>query len=224
MRTILQSFATAGFLLASTFISPAQEVTIVGGMNVSSQLERDDDEVYSDESEVKSRIGGHLGALVNIGISGGLSLETGLMLSTKGDKFVEEEDGDKFIFNYNISYLDLPFTAKYNFSPNDNFQVFGLVGPVLGIALRGVAKDVLVVDGEREFEGYNLLIGNDPSDDDIKRLDFGMMFGAGVQYDRFRLGLFYNLGLMNISPFDENGYRMKNRAMGISLGYILNKK
>jgi hypothetical protein len=224
MKTTIKLFSMVTLMWATPMISQAQEVSLVGGMNFSSLLIRDDDEVITDEPEVKSRFGGHVGALVDVKISGGLSLETGLLLSTKGNRFKEKEDGDKYLVRANIAYLELPITAKYGFTIKEKFKVYGIAGPVLGFALRGVYKDIAIEDGEKDFEGYNLSIGNDPTDDDIKRLDFGIMVGAGVQYDRFRLGMFYNHGLMNISPFDENGYREKNRAFGISFGYVLNKK
>jgi hypothetical protein len=56
-------------LWAAPIISQAQEVSLVGGMNFSSLLKKDDVETVLDEPEEKSLLSVHLGALIKQGFS-----------------------------------------------------------------------------------------------------------------------------------------------------------
>ena len=60
--------------------------------------------------------------------------------------------------------------------------------------------------------------------DNLKRFDFGLAFGAGVEIKSFRLGISYELGLTNLSVTQIDGSKISNRVLGISFGYkILGK-
>ncbi|MFN5920941.1 MAG: hypothetical protein ACK45I_06545, partial [Bacteroidota bacterium] len=65
--------------------------------------------------------------------------------------------------------------------------------------------------------------GDDPNNDMLKRLEFGVCGGGGIEYNNFLLGINYAYGLNNISSSSTEG-TLKNRVFGISLGYIINKQ
>ena len=58
-------------------------------------------------------------------------------------------------------------------------------------------------------------------DDDLKALDYGFNIGAGIEInDAITIGLQYGLGLGNLSIDTDNGYKLNNRVIGISVGYM----
>jgi hypothetical protein len=56
----------------------------------------------------------------------------------------------------------------------------------------------------------------------LNRLDFGLGFGAGVQYQAFSLGVYYDLGLTDVFGLTEGDDRITNNALRISAGYTIN--
>jgi len=192
----------------------AQKFWVKGGMNLSNILEKDNDDTYSDDYKMKP--GFHVGATAEFPINEMFSFETGLLLSTKGMKMSEEEDGDKYEASINLLYLDIPINAKASFDIG-GAKLFGTFGPYIGMGLSGKSKYEVTYEGETETEEETIEWGSD--DEEVKRLDFGLAVGAGVEIKSFQIGLTYALGLANISPDTEDGYKINNRVLGISLGY-----
>ena len=61
--------------------------------------------------------------------------------------------------------------------------------------------------------------GSDKEKDDLKRLDFGLTMGGGVEINSIQIGLTYALGLANISSYTDYGTKINNRVLGLSVGY-----
>ncbi len=181
----------------------AQEFGIKAGLNLANQLAKDDDRTYSDDLDMK--IGFHIGVTAEFPINELFSFETGLLLSQKGYKY----DGAWGDYTVNLNYLEVPLLGKATFDLGD-LMIYGQLGPYVGFGLTGKFKSD---DEEDDIEW-----GSD-DDDDFKRLDFGLNIGAGVQVSNITIGASYGLGLANISPHDEGGYRVNNRVIGISVGY-----
>lgn len=206
--------------------SYAQSIGLKGGLNLSNMLIKDDTETYSEDFKMK--LGYQFGAIAEFPISNIFSFETGLLLTTKGYRITEEEseDGDtyKYTEKLNLLYLDIPLTGKASFNIG-NAKVYGLFGPYIGFGLSGKYKAIYeeTSDGEteREEEEETVEWGSDEDESDIKRLDYGLVMGAGVEFKSFQLGLNYNFGLANISPYSEDGFKYNNRVIGITLAYKL---
>jgi len=200
--------------------SSAQSFGLKGGLNLSNMLDKDDDDTYSDDYKMKP--GFHIGATAEFPFSDMFSFETGLLLSTKGFKISDEETFDGDIFKYegktNLIYLDIPLTAKASFDLG-GAKLYGLFGPYVGIGLSGKSKFEFTFNGETEKEEVDIKWGSDEEKSNLKRLDFGLTMGAGVEMSSIQIGLTYNLGLANLSPNTENGYKISNRVIGISVGY-----
>lgn len=217
------------FSILFAFIIPcikAQEISLVGGMNFSNMVDKDNDYNYAKEDNYKSRLGGHVGLLLGFDLSENISFQTGLMLSTKGYKIVVKEDGEKIVVTSKLNYLDIPLLASYNYEINDDFKIYAGLGPVLGLAISG--KEVIKGNdsdtGEKAKEIEKFTFGSNEERDDYKRLDVGLMIQAGVRYDKYKFSLFFNHGLLNVSNYSEDGYREKNKVFGISAAYVIDMK
>lgn len=91
--------------------------------------------------------------------------------------------------------------------------------PYVGMGLFGMYKTEDTFDGETETDSETIDWGSVKGESDFKRLDYGLTMGAGVEINVIQIGLTYNLGLANISPYSDKGYKRNNRVLALSLGY-----
>ena len=168
------------------------------------------------------RTGFHIGATVEFPLTEMFSLETGLLISTKGviskELLTEEDMGFNFEYKVNLSqlYLDIPVTAKASFDTGGGTKIYGVFGPYVGIGLSGKIKGEEIIDGVTTSQEIDIEWGSD-IDSDFKRMDFGLIVGTGVELNSIQIGLNYSLGLANILP--QNNVKFRNRVLGISFGY-----
>ncbi len=217
----MKNLLKISFLLVTCLcvITPAsaQVLGVKGGLNLANMLEKDDQETYSDD--FKSKLGFHVGVVAEFPIMDLLSVEPGLLLDTKGMRYKQEESfmGEtyKLTGKTNIFYLDIPINVKVSYGVGP-VKVFGLVGPYVGIGLGGKVKAKEEFMGDSETETHSIDWGKD---EDLKRPDFGMTFGAGAQMEVFELGISYALGMANICGTQEGGSVTKNRVFSISFAY-----
>lgn len=209
MKNLMKLFVVVIALTISTG-SVAQEFGIKAGLNLANMLVKDDDETYSDDLDMKP--GFHLGVTAEFPIADMFSFETGLLFSQKGYKFELNMFGESWEYTLTLNYLEIPLQGKLNYDLGGAI-LYGQLGPYVGIGLTGKFK----FDDEEEDVEW----GSDEEEHDFKRLDFGLSVGAGVQISNFTIGASYGLGLMNISPYSDDGYKENNRVIGISIGYKL---
>jgi outer membrane protein W len=190
----------------------AQSFGVVAGLNLSRLPAKDNDDTYNDHT--KMHPGFHIGGTVNTPFSDMFSLEGALLISTKGKNYKD----DDIKGSVNLFYIDVPIMFKALFDLG-GVGVFGKVGPYVGIGLSGKVKTD--IDGDKDSE--NIKWGSDEDKDDLKRLDFGLAIGAGVEINALQISIGYDLGLANISPYTDDGYKMNNRVFKISFGYRFGK-
>ncbi len=116
-----------------------------------------------------------------------------------------------------ISYLGIPLNLAYKYSFTEKSDFFIQAGPYLGYGLSGKlnpAGKVLIFSAEGG----------------LKRFDYGVGFGAGVEFGSLVASLNYQLGLMNLlepmsSDFlDLSDMKLKNKVFQISIAYMFVKK
>ena len=195
----------------------AQTFGLKAGLNLSNMLEKDNDDTYS--NDYKMNPGFHIGGSFDIPINDLLSFESGLLLTTKGARVEEEDMGFSLKAKINLYYLDIPLTLKASHEISEGLKLFGAVGPYVGIGLIGKTKVTFEFLGEEDTEVEDVKWGSNENSDDVKRLDMGLTFGAGVEIKSIMLGISYDLGLANISSYQDNGATRKNKVLKFSIGY-----
>ena len=207
-------------LLAMGTESFAQTFGVRAGLNLSNMLAKDEDGTYSDD--FKMNPGFHIGPTMELPINEMFTFETALLLSTKGFKMSEKEsfNGDTYEakVKLNLLYLDIPLTAKASFDVG-GVKLFGTFGPYIGIGLSGKAKYEETYNGETDKEEEDINFGSDEDEDDFKRLDWGLTAGVGVELNSIQISVNYGLGLANISSYTQDGNKVNNRVLGVSVGY-----
>ena len=154
-------------LLISLFCiqTNAQTFGLKAGLNLSNMLEKDDDDTYS--NDYKMNPGFHIGGTVDVPISDILSFESGLLLTTKGFKYEEEEMGISIKAKANLYYLDIPLTLKASHELSEGLKMFGAVGPYVGIGLSGKIKATVEYQGDEETDEEDVKWGSDEDNDDL---------------------------------------------------------
>lgn len=186
MTAVLGMFALAGFSQVKWDAK--------FGMNFSNMTKLD---------ETKALPGFNLGVGMDYGFSENWSLQSGLMISSKGFKYKEGDWKSKF----RPIYLDIPILAAYKFNISDNTKFVINAGPYLAIGLGGKNK-------ETDEEDIKLF---DKDGYDWKRFDLGIQYGIGLELsDRYLINLTGQNGF--ISPVD-GGDDPKNMTFTIGVGY-----
>jgi len=154
-----------------------------------------------------SKIGFHFGGTAEFPASEAVSVQTGLLFSSKGYK-ISLEGGSGSL---NVNYLEIPINTIYKIEIGSSKLCLS-AGPYLAYAVSGSAKF-----GDLELD---VNIGSDDTDT-FKALDYGLNIGAGVELnDKITIGLQYGIGLANISSYTGYGTSAKNNVFGISVGYM----
>lgn len=160
----------------------------------------------------KSITGFHIGAVADFQLKESLHFNTGLLYSGKGFK-MDYSDGETSVsMTESFNYLDIPLNLAYLFPINDKYDVFIQAGPYLAYALSGKDK-----------------VGSETSNIDfkengMKRFDYGLGIGGGVQFGAIVASLNYQLGLANLNDDSTMDAKLKNKVFQVSLAYMFGGK
>lgn len=195
MTAVLGMFALAGF-------SQVKWDARVG-MNFSNVTKADN---------TKALPGFQLGVGMDYGFSENWSLQSGLMISSKGYKYDYKDEYYNESYKARPIYLDIPILAAYKFNISDNTKFVINAGPYLAFGLGGKCK-------YDEGGDYKLFKGEDGDDAEMKRFDLGIQYGIGLEISEHYL---VNLTGQNgfISPNNIDGLEdYKNMTFSIGVGY-----
>ncbi|QCK15979.1 porin family protein [Mangrovivirga cuniculi] len=202
-------------ILALPNLLNAQELGIRAGgnlstWNISFPLEEEETKKYL--------FGFHIGGTALYELSDNLKLNTGLYFTQKGVVAEYNDIDETSETRLKVNYLQLQGALEYSFG-EQNVKPFIQAGPYFSYGISGKAEET--------FEGTtiesDLDLGNS-EDDDFDPIDFGLNFGAGVDIDKFRVGVNYELGLTDLEPNDldsEDTY--KNSSFNLNVSYFFNR-
>ncbi|MCK5103812.1 MAG: outer membrane beta-barrel protein, partial [Cyclobacteriaceae bacterium] len=119
----------------------------------------------------------------------------------------------------NLWYMDIPILFKWNFQIDERTNIYPAIGPYVGIGLKGKSKSESKSNYGEETYTNDVEWGSDEETDILKRFDGGLSIGGGIEYKAFQFGVYYNLGIANISAYTGDNTKIKNRVLQFSLGY-----
>lgn len=159
----------------------------------------------------KALPGFQLGVGMDYGFSESWSLQSGLIISSKGYKY-DAEDAHDYSFKARPIYLDIPILAAYKFNISDNTKFVINAGPYLAFGLGGKCK-------YDEGGDYKLFKGEDGDDAEMKRFDLGIQYGVGLEInEHYLVNLTGQNGFISPNNWDE-GKDYKNMTFSIGVGY-----
>lgn len=200
MKNLFRAFCIAAFTVFS-LSAFSQSIGIKAGLNISNMKFDWVDQTTSET--FKSYFGFHVGLTGEFGNT--ISFAPAILLSTKGAK-VDSEYGE----STKLLYLDIPLNLKYTHDMGAA-KIFGIAGPYIGIGLSGTHE----FDGDEQDISFG-----DGTDDWYNRVDIGLGFGGGLEFNKVCVGITYSLSLKDTASPDF-GAVIKHRVLAISLGYKL---
>ena len=192
----------AGMAVLAAPATAQSSFGVVGGF-VSSEAELSSEGI---SVSFDKRSGFAIGLSMQHQLSPMLSFAPEAMYVTKG--FEVEFEGDAFGLKF--GYLEVPLLLRASFgNPGAGARPWVTAGPSVAFKL---SCDATVSSGEVEAEAQCTEVDEEEDPAEFKSVDFGMMFGAGVDFGRFGVSVRYDLGLANILDTTED-VTYKNRAL-----------
>jgi hypothetical protein len=179
------------------------------------------------------------GVMGRFGISNTFDLESGILFTGKGSKAeTYYNDGNDYVkTKFNPLYLEVPLNAviKIPLNTKAKSNVFFHAGPYIAIGVAGKSSGESSIIGFKSSFSNPIKFSNDDPftsrQDDaayykLKRFDFGVNVGGGIDFGKFLLKANYGYGLAKInSTQGDNTVNDKNkfRTWSVSVGIPLNR-
>jgi len=158
--------------------------------------------VSGDDMDGDMKIGMHVGVSAAFELSDAMTLNTGVLYSTKGTQ--DEDEGVKM--SANLSYLEIP--VNLSFSISDKMSL--MAGPYIG----------LLMGAEVEVSGAGSLDGTADIKDDTRSMDFGINVGAGFAVTEvISINAGYEMGLATLDPDGDGDSKNSNIYIGMTYSF-----
>lgn len=232
MINLIKSLAVIIFIALVTGAQAQVNFGIKAGLNLNNISQDFEDGV--DEIDTKSKVGYHVGVVLDVPLSDVLSLQPGLLFNSKGYSVdLDEEFGDGVsddsYYRSSFNYLEVPVHVAYKI---DAFQIYA--GPYVAFGVGGKSKYKYKLDGADEDESDDFKnkpvfgeITEEESLDDEKQyynaFDAGINFGLGYQTGPVLINAGYSLGLVNMLPQvkgEDSDNKISNRVLSLSVSYL----
>jgi hypothetical protein len=195
MKTVIKSIVVTAALLLS--ISMFAQVPVQFGVKAGLNL--------SNITDGTAKVGFNAGVTLDYNFTPNVALLTGLEYSLKGAK----SDGEDADVKLNLSYIQLPIHIGYKLPVAEGTNVVFHAGPYLAYAASGSWKV-----GSLSLDAF----GDEATEvAKLKRFDFGLGLGAGLEFGKIGVGLGWDFGLANIA--DTSDGSMKNQNAYLTVGY-----
>ncbi|MBN1989952.1 MAG: PorT family protein [Bacteroidales bacterium] len=193
-----QLFKIAGHEVGFVYVGPKAGMNFASISNYGTSPER--------------KVGYHLGVVGEIGLTSMLSLEGELLYNSKG---VVNDLGFGTKEKIKVNYLGIPLLAKLSFDFVGLSKVYALGGAYANVR----------TGGSIAFESDTFT--EDPlplTSDEWKRTEWGLVLGAGAEYDikygKLGLGLRYEQGVSKMNNVYDNT-RSSNFGFSLTFKYDL---
>lgn len=161
--------------------------------------------------QYNGKFGYHFGGMLEYSLSDMFAIQPELMYLNHGANLKKDNSFLMKDGHITLNTLQLPVNLKASFNlGNSNSKVFVYGGPYVGYNVYGKVAgkiDGVAVDNELFSKGSNM-----------KRWDYGVGIGVGIEVNKFVLSLGNQIGLNDISGSD-NG-KMKTGNLSLSAGYF----
>jgi len=179
------------------------------------------------------------GLLGRFGLSSTVDLESGVLLSGKGSKaetyFTGSKDDNYVKTKFNPLYIEVPLNLVVRVPLEKKTNIFFHAGPYAAMGIAGKSKTESKLFGLASSSESDIKFSNDnpftsqqedAAYNKLKRFDFGLNIGGGIDLDKVLLKLNYGFGLTKINSTDPNNSaddKNKYRVLSFSIGLPISK-
>ena len=220
-------------MLTCIFANAGSQVYVQGGVNLANITTTKSGETQ-DNNLLTTFNAGLLG---RFNLSTTIDLESGLLLEGRGAKansYFTSSANDNYIkTKFNPLYLEVPVNLVLLIPLVKSTNIFFHAGPYAAIGIGGKSKTESKFLGSTSNSSNDIKFSSDDpftsrqddaAYDKLKRFDFGLNFGGGLDLGKVLLKLNYGFGLSKInstqsdnSADDKNKYRTISISLGIPL-------
>jgi len=214
--TVIKGVANAQFFYAQ------------GGLNLSN-ITNNSSGATEDNAALASF---NAGLMARFDVSAIVDIETGLLLTGKGAKAETSFNGgeDYIKSSFNPLYVELPVNLLVNIPLTKSAKLFLNAGPYAAIGVAGKSKVNSQFLGIKLSSEEDIQFNNDDpftseqedaSYNKLKRFDYGLNFGGGIDLKKVLIKVNYGLGLTKIGSTEDNNNaddKNKYRVFSVSLG------
>lgn len=216
--------------IAAGYQMNAQTFTVQGGATFSNITSTDDGNVEDNNMLTTFNVG----FTTEFKLSEIVGLQTGLTFTGKGAKAETRFNDNNYIeAKFNPYYLELPVSLKINLPVGVANKFYIHAGPYAAVGLGGKTKIKTVIFGVESNSSETIEFSDDDpltsEEEDagygkLKRFDYGIQGGVGMDFTNFRIFVNGSLGLAKVNSGsddnsnDKNKYRVIQIGVGIPLG------
>jgi hypothetical protein len=222
-------------LTTTVALATQAQVYVQGGLNLANITKTKDGQ--TEKNNILPSF--NAGVLGRLEVADMFNLESGVLLTGRGSKAETYfNSGNYTKARFNPLYIEVPLNAvvKIPFEKGSNgSNVFFHAGPYAAVGIAGKSTTETSTFGVISKSSGNIKFSNDDpftpdveedaGYDRLKRFDFGLNFGGGVQLGKVMLKANYGLGLTKINSTqsnnnadDKNKFRTLSFSVGIPLG------
>ncbi len=222
-------------LVTTLFSKSYSQVYVQGGVNLANITKTSSGDT-EDNNMLTTFNAGILG---RFNLSTSIDFESGLLLEGRGSKaetyFTNSMDDNYVKTRFNPLYLELPLNLVVRIPLQKTTNLFFHGGPYAAMGIAGKSTSDSKIIGVTSHSSSDIKFSNDDpftsrqddaSYDKLKRFDFGLNIGGGLDLGKVLLKANYGFGLTKInSTQSDNGADDKNkyRTISVSLGIPLSK-
>ena len=220
-------------MLAGIFTKTKAQVYVQGGVNLANITQTKSGQTQ--DNNVLTTF--NVGILSRFNLSKPIDLESGLLFEGRGAKansyFGNTNDDNYVKSKFNPLYLEVPLNVVLRIPLQNKMSLFFNAGPYAAMGIAGKSTTDSKIAGVTSSSSNNIKFSNDDpftsQQDDaaynkIKRFDFGLNFGGGLDLGKVLLKVNYGFGLTKINSTQSNNSaddKNKYRTLSISLGIPL---
>jgi Outer membrane protein beta-barrel domain len=227
-KMIVTSATFMAVLVSSSAIS---QTYIQGGLNLANITKTNDGQTEKNNTLPAFNVG-----IANrFGLSKVVDLELGLLLTGRGSKAETYFNGgnDYVKSTFNPLYVEMPLNLILKAPLSKTTSGYFNAGPYIAVGVGGKAKTESKLGPLSSSSSSSIEFSNDnpftSSQEDaayrkLKRFDFGLNVGGGLEFDKILIKLNYGLGLAKINSTESNNTandKNKYRTFSVSLGFKL---
>ena len=229
MKKLLSIIILAGF-----FTQANSQTYLQGGTNLANITETSSGQTQRNNLLTTFNVG----ILGRFDLSKIVDLESGLLFEGRGAKantyFTSSLEDNYVKSRFNPLYLEVPLNLVIKIPFQKHMNIFFNAGPYAAMGIAGKSKSETRIFGATSTSTSNIKFSNDDpftskqddaAYDKIKRFDFGLNLGGGLDLGKVLLKVNYGYGFTKInSTQSDNGSDNKNkyRTLSVSLGIPLN--
>ena len=222
-----------GTVMLASGITASAQVYVQGGLNLANITKTS--EGHTEKNNILPTF--NAGIMRRFGLSKTVDLESGVLLTGQGSKAESYFNGgnDYIKSKFNPLYVQVPLNLVITAPLDKNNGLFFHAGPYIAIGVGGKSSTDSKFGPLTSSSNSSIQFSNDDpftsqqedaAYNKLKRFDYGINAGGGIQFQHLILKANYGMGFSKINSTESNNSaneKNKYRTLSFSVGIPLNK-